>query len=65
MFFERQDVKQKLMTVLQEFAYKSGANEKVLKLCTTHNKSKEEDTKLSDSSFNMGFVDKFVEIFRF
>ena len=29
MFFERQDVKQKLMMVLQEFAYKSGANEKV------------------------------------
>ena len=40
MFFERQDVKQKLMMVLQEFAYKSGANKKVLKLCTTHNKKK-------------------------
>ena len=32
MFFERQEVKQKLMVVLQEFAYKSGANKKVLKL---------------------------------
>ena len=64
MFFERQDVKQKLMMVLQEFAYKSGANKKVLKLCTTHNKKKDEDIKLCDSSFEMGFVDKFVEIFR-
>ena len=64
MFFERQEVKQKLMVVLQEFVYKSGANKKCLKLCTTHNKKVNEDTKLSDSSFDMGFVDKCVEIIR-
>ena len=62
MFFVRQDAKQKLMTVLQDFAYKSGVNKKVLKVCTTHNKKKAEDIKLCDSSFDMGFVDKFVEI---
>ena len=42
MFFERQDVKQKLMGILQDFAFKSGANKKVLKLCTTHNKKKDD-----------------------
>ena len=36
----------------------------MLKLCTTLNKRKDEDIKLCDSSFQMGFVDKFVEIFR-
>ena len=41
MFLERQDVKQKLIMVLQEFAYKSGTNKKVLKVCTTHNKKKD------------------------
>ena len=50
MFFERQDVKQKFVGILQDFAFKSGANKKVLKLCTTHNKKTDEEFKLTDSS---------------
>jgi len=38
MFFERTEVKQISNMVLQDFAFKSGANKKVLKLCTTLNK---------------------------
>ena len=38
MFFERNEVKQVFNLVLQDFAFKSGANKKVLKLCTTLNK---------------------------
>ena len=53
LFFERQDVKQKFVNILQDFAFKSGANKKVLKLCTTHNKNIDEGFKLSDSSFEM------------
>ena len=51
--------------VLQEFAFKSGAK-KVLKLCTTINRRKKEkeEMKFGDSSIEMGFVDKFVKIFR-
>ena len=50
MFFERQDVKQKFVGILQDFAFKSGANKKVVKLCTTHNKKTDEEFKLTDSS---------------
>ena len=38
MFYERNEVKQSLHMILQDFAFKSGANRKVLKLCTTLNK---------------------------
>ena len=56
MFFERHGVKQKLNTALQEFAFKSGTNKKVLKLCTVINRKKEEGFKLGDSPADMGFV---------
>ena len=65
MFFERTEVKQKLNMILQDFAFKSGTNKKVLKLCTTLNKkAKEETTAIATSSVELGFVDKFVEVFR-
>ena len=64
MFFEKHDVKQKLNEVLQEFAFKSAANKKVLKLCTVINRKKEEGFKLGDSSTDLGVVEKFIEIFR-
>ena len=52
------------MMVLQEFAYKSGANKKFLKLCTPHNKKKVED-KILWFVFPNGFCRlKFVEINR-
>ena len=41
MFFKRTEVKQKLNMILQDFAFKSGTNKKVLKLCTTLNKKSE------------------------
>ena len=65
MFFERTEVKQKLNMILQDFAFKSGTNKKVLKLCTTLNKkAKEDTTAIASSSVELGFVDKFVEVFR-
>ena len=64
MFFERTEVKQVFNLVLQDFAFKSGANKKVLKLCTTFNKKGQKDITSDNSSFEMGFVDKFVEVFR-
>ena len=50
--------------ILQDCAFKSGANKKNLKLCTTLNKQIQKETILDNSSFEMGFVDKFVEAFR-
>ena len=50
--------------MLQDFAFKSGANKKVLKLCTTLNKKIQKEIISDNSSFKMGFVDKFVEVFR-
>ena len=64
MFFERSEVKQTFNLVLQDFAFKSGANKKVLKLCTTLNKKIQKEIISDNSSFEMGFVDQFVEVFR-
>ena len=64
MFFERNEVKESFNMILQDFAFKSGANKKVLKLCTTLNKRIQKETISDNSSFEMGFVDKFVEVFR-
>ena len=38
MFFERTEVKQMLQSVFNEFAFKSGANKKAMKVNTTLNK---------------------------
>ena len=64
MFFERNEVKHAFNLILQDFAFKSGANKKVLKLCTTLNKKIQKEIISDNSSFEMGFVDKFVEVFR-
>ena len=64
MFFERTEVKQKLQSVINEFAFKSGANKKAMKVNTTLNKRREVEGKLYDDSFALGFVEKFVEVMR-
>ena len=64
MFFERTEVKQKLQSVINEFAFKSGANKKAMKVNTTLNKRREIEGKLYDDSFSLGFVEKFVEVMR-
>jgi len=64
MFFERTEVKQKLQSIINEFAFKSGANKKAMKVNTTLNKRREVEGKLYDDSFALGFVEKFVEVMR-
>ena len=54
MFFERTEVKQKLQSVIKEFAFKSGANKKAMKVNTTLNKRREVEGKLYDDSFSLG-----------
>jgi len=63
-FFERTEVKQKLQSVINEFAFKSGANKKAMKVNTTLNKQREIEGKLYDDLFSLGFVEKFVEVMR-
>ena len=65
MFFENAEVKQKWQSILNDFAFKSGANKKAFKIKTTLNKKREEDELLpSDADISMGFVEKFVEVMR-
>ena len=42
MFFENAEVKQRWQSILNEFAFESGANKKAFKLQTTMNKKREE-----------------------
>ena len=64
MFFEKEEVKRDFNMILQDFTFKSGANKKVLKLCTTINKRIQNIKSADTSSLELGFVDKFVEVFR-
>ena len=64
MFFEKTEVKQKWQGILNEFAFKSGANKKAIKINTTLNKRREEELKHYNDSFALGFVEKFVEVMR-
>ena len=48
-----------------DFAFKSGANKKALKINTTLNKRRENEPLSYAAEFSMGFVEKFVEIMRF
>ena len=57
MFFENTDVKQKWQSVLNYFAFKSGANIKAFKITTTLNKRREEEDPLpSDVEISMGLL---------
>ena len=64
MFFEKTEVKQKWQGILNDFAFKSGANKKAMKINTTLNKRREEEIKHDDDSFSLDFVEKFVEVMR-
>ena len=64
MFFEKEEVKRDFNLILQDFTFKSGANKKVPKLCTTINKRIQNIKSTDTSSLELGFVDKFVEVFR-
>ena len=64
MCFERTEVKQRLHSIINEFAFKSGANKKAMKVNTTLNKRREVEGKLYDDLFSLGFMEKFVEVMR-
>ena len=64
MFFERTEVKQKWLGILNDFAFKSGVNKKALKTNTTLNKRREEVAKNIEEINALGFVEKFVEVMR-
>ena len=65
MFFENAEVKQKWQSILNDFAFKSGANKKAFKITTALNKKREGEELLhSDADISMGFVKKFVEVMR-
>jgi hypothetical protein len=64
MFFENAEVKQKWQSILNEFAFKSGANKKAFKLQTTINKKREVEVSSPDADISMGFVEKFIEVIR-
>ena len=64
MFFENTEVKQRWQSILNDFAFKSGANKRAFKMTTTLNKKREVDVSSSDSNIFMGFIEKFVEVIR-
>ena len=65
MFFENAEVKQKWQSILNDFAFLSGANKKAFKITITLNKRREGEELLpSDVDISMGFVEKFVEVMR-
>ena len=64
MFFENTEVKQRWQSVLNDFAFKSGANKRTFKMMTTLNKKREVEVSSSDANISMGFVEKFVEVVR-
>ena len=64
MFFENMEVKQRWQSVLNDFAFKSGANKRTFKMMTTLNKKREVEVSSSDANISMGFVEKFVEVVR-
>ena len=51
LFFEKTEVKQKWQGILNDFAFKSGANKKAMKINTTLNKRREVESKRYDDSF--------------
>ena len=61
---KKTEVKQKWQGLLNEYAFKSGANKKAIKINTTLNKRTEEELKHYNDSFALGFVEKFVEVMR-
>ena len=64
MFFENTEVKQRWQSILNDFAFKSGANKRAFKIATTLNKKREVEVLSSDSNISMGFVEKFIEVVR-
>ena len=65
MFLKNAEVKQKWQSILNDYAFKSGANKKAFKITTTLNKRREGDELLpSDADISMGCVEKFVEVMR-
>ena len=61
MFFEKEEVKRDFNMFLQNFTFKSGANKKVLKLCTTINKRIQNVKSADTSSLELGFVDSLLK----
>ena len=62
MFFENTEVKQRWQSVLNEFAFKSGANKKAFKFATTLNKTREvEKLSFPDADASLGLSINFVK----
>ena len=53
MFFENTEVKQRWQSVLNDFAFKSGANKRTFKTATTLNKKREVEVFSSDANISM------------